>query len=99
VAKPKPFKILRSDITLMEMGEKLRISISQAKRTKRAFSPGDYIGNQFSESLKVILLEARGVCRCATALLRNTRCDLPGKRGAVSSSTCSNYTASPSIRK
>jgi hypothetical protein len=32
--KPKPLKILRSDIPLREMGEKLCISISQAKRLR-----------------------------------------------------------------
>jgi hypothetical protein len=32
--KPRPLKILRSKITLREMGEKLSISISQAKRLR-----------------------------------------------------------------
>jgi len=32
--KPRPLKILRSKITLREMGEKLNISISQAKRLR-----------------------------------------------------------------
>jgi hypothetical protein len=40
--KPKPLKILQSNITLREMGEKLGISISQAKRLRdRAVSSRD----------------------------------------------------------